>query len=507
MNDKKNVLILAFLTIFLLLPFINKPFNVDDPFYLKMAEHITVDPLKPYSFFINWSGHLRDVWKDVEATFPPLVPYFLALLLKIFGTKEWVMHTCFLVFPVLGVISSYFIAKKFTDKPFIAAMLVLAAPCFYVSSTGIMLDVPLYSFTVFSACLFIYGVDYEKKLYLWFGSIILAMAVLIKYSAVIMFPVILFYIVQKKKYQHIFFFLVPVAVFFLWCLWNLSIYGSVHFLKSTMQVGKGISLHKIIAVSTFFTGVMVFPVFLAMKFAGEKTKMFLAASALCLAASLFLLDKPGEILYFWVLAASTLCFIIEIVRRRKETDSFIGFWFAVSFIFVLFAEPWAAGRYFIVLLLPAAIVFTKLAGKKTVLSGLIATFIIGAAVCSADYSWAKGYKEISNYFGSKKYAGAYFVGHMGFQYYMEQKGFRALEVDGDINKTFIILSKVPDPQVPENKIMFRVSFAEYKETKSVFPLRIMNQGAKAGFYSSFWGIFPFIFSSEPLDKYAVYWVE
>ena len=85
MNNTKEISIIAGIVLLVLVPFIGKPFHVDDPFYIKMAQQIMIDPLRPYSFSINWSGETRDVWAEKEATFPPLIPYYIALVIAVFG--------------------------------------------------------------------------------------------------------------------------------------------------------------------------------------------------------------------------------------------------------------------------------------------------------------------------------------------------------------------------------------------------------------------------------------
>src|SRR3989339_23459 len=180
-----HIAIVAAFTCMILLPFINKPFNVDDPFYLKMAQHIRTDPLHPYSFKINWSGETRDAWQSGEANFPPLIPYYIAFVTALFGTQEWVLHVSFLIFPVMAAVSFYFIARKYCRDALLPALLFAAAPAFYVSATSIMLDVPLTAFIVCAIALFIYGVDRDKPLLIAGASLFAGGALLVKYTAAI----------------------------------------------------------------------------------------------------------------------------------------------------------------------------------------------------------------------------------------------------------------------------------------------------------------------------------
>lgn len=43
----------------LVLPFLDTPFTIDDPIYLREAQHILVDPLHPQAFSMVWSTDLK----------------------------------------------------------------------------------------------------------------------------------------------------------------------------------------------------------------------------------------------------------------------------------------------------------------------------------------------------------------------------------------------------------------------------------------------------------------
>jgi len=40
----------------LLLPFLNRPFTIDDPLFLRAAEHTLIDPLHPANFEQVWNA-------------------------------------------------------------------------------------------------------------------------------------------------------------------------------------------------------------------------------------------------------------------------------------------------------------------------------------------------------------------------------------------------------------------------------------------------------------------
>src|SRR5277367_2847635 len=71
----------------LLLPFLNAPFTIDDPLYLREAQHVLTDPLHPQAFNVVWS---MDVNLRASQILPGgiAVPYLL-LPTALAGCPEW----------------------------------------------------------------------------------------------------------------------------------------------------------------------------------------------------------------------------------------------------------------------------------------------------------------------------------------------------------------------------------------------------------------------------------
>src|SRR5262245_32518051 len=83
-----------------LLPFVGKPFYIDDPLFLWAAQHIQKHPTDPYGFDVHWydsPDRMSNVTKN-----PPLGCYFLAAAAAVVGWSEVAMHLVFLL-PAAGV--------------------------------------------------------------------------------------------------------------------------------------------------------------------------------------------------------------------------------------------------------------------------------------------------------------------------------------------------------------------------------------------------------------------
>jgi 4-amino-4-deoxy-L-arabinose transferase-like glycosyltransferase len=514
-RDIRNLVLLGVVVLALLLPFINKPFNVDDPFYLKVAQQIIKDPLHPYSFAINWSGELRDVWQKREATFPPLVPFYIAAIVKFFGEKEWVLHLFFLVFPFTAAVAMYSLSKRFVRSPLLAALLLIATPSFLVSATSIMLDIPLLALMLASLSFFLYGVDKESKGMAAAGAVLCGLALLTKYSAFLLLPLLALAAFTGGRKRYAWFLLLPMAFFLCWCGHNLLVYRELQIFAASKNVGMGISPHKALAFCTFFSGCLVFPV-MSLFVAGRKRLCLTAApAAVVIPLGFLLFGRVMPALQFALLVTATLVFVLRVIARGLAVDYFIRWWFIAALLMVVLLEPWMSGRYLLLLLPPSVLCFTRMiegfAGEKrriVAVACIAVTFACGIAFSAADFAWANVYPAMADYVQERGFRPGCFIGHFGFQYYMEKAGLTALEVGNTVDcKGYLVAARIPDPQRPGQELCLRLQTVEERSADSKYPLRLMDQRHGAGFYSSFWGIFPFCVSTAPLDDFVIYTIK
>lgn len=130
---------LTIIIVVILLPFLDKPFNIDDPLFIWSAEQIKSHPFSPYDFMLNWYDESYPMWQVTEN--PPLTCYYIALAAGVLGWSEIALHTAFLL-PVLAVVfGTYRLSRHFCDSPMLAGLTTLFTPVFLVSSTTVMCDV------------------------------------------------------------------------------------------------------------------------------------------------------------------------------------------------------------------------------------------------------------------------------------------------------------------------------------------------------------------------------
>ena len=165
---KKNFLtlspILCLASIIIHLPFLNQALRIDDTVFLRTAQQILKNPLDPYSFVTNWMGRPEKAFDFFSN--PPLISYYLALVISFFGKKESVVHFSYLIFTLISVSSMYFFARRFTKFPLSSPLLLIATPIYMIMAHTIMPDIALLAFMLLSITLFIYGSDRENRFWI-----------------------------------------------------------------------------------------------------------------------------------------------------------------------------------------------------------------------------------------------------------------------------------------------------------------------------------------------------
>jgi 4-amino-4-deoxy-L-arabinose transferase-like glycosyltransferase len=137
-SSRKEIACLIAATLAMLAPFLGKPLNVDDALFYWIARHIAVAPLDPYGFDVNWyltTMPMAEVTKN-----PPGAAYLLAAAGLLLGWSPVALHLVFLVPAVGVVVGTWALARRFSSRPFLAGLLVLASPGFVTSATTVMSD-------------------------------------------------------------------------------------------------------------------------------------------------------------------------------------------------------------------------------------------------------------------------------------------------------------------------------------------------------------------------------
>ncbi|HAM39596.1 MAG TPA: hypothetical protein DCP53_09435 [Elusimicrobia bacterium] len=510
-NDFSKIILLCILAIILFFPFLNKAVSSDSIFYIYTARQIIKEPLKPFSFQLNCAEKDCLAW-DV-ANNPPLVSYFLAAVIKLFGENEKVFHIIFFCFTILCIIGIYYVSKEFKADPFFSALLLIASPAFFVNATDIMLDIPLLTFSVWG----LYFIIKEK----FFGWIILGFAILIKYIAILNLPVVFMWLLlNKKTKENLKYFLIPITFLFLLMAHNLLIYNEIQILKKSLQVGLSFGLVKEIPLLTYIGGCFIFP--LSILWLGFNKKNYyiwifiISFSAVNLLFNLLEL-KIIQSFLFGIFISSAICLGMIFINYLKETDFnkdivFLFIWILLYLVFFASVSAIIAVRYLLPLIIPVIILFVKISEnilyKKVFLTfSIVIGIVFSLFISHSDYVLANSYRDISKYiFKNYGKENVYFTGHLGFQYYMENNNFKAIDSKDSKypENSVIVVPVLPVPQKIHENIVKDLIFKEQKYIYTKNRFRTMDPNSHAGFHLNMYGLLPYSFSNMPLEKFTIY---
>jgi hypothetical protein len=134
----------------LVLPFLDKPFTIDEPLYLRHAQHALTDPLHPSDFELIWNTGDRLQLKQLMIG--SALPAYLLTPVAALGSREWIAHLygwCFLCAFLLGTV---LVSRRLGCTPSqctIAGLLAAANPITLEMSTTIMPDLMAATFGVY----------------------------------------------------------------------------------------------------------------------------------------------------------------------------------------------------------------------------------------------------------------------------------------------------------------------------------------------------------------------
>jgi len=534
------VLILTIFTLACLVPFVGKPFYIDDPLFVWCAQHLQSHPIDFYGYNINWQG--REEMMAAVTQNPPLASYYLALVGFLFGWSEVALHAGFLLPAVGAVIGTYYLARNFCSHPFWAALVTGVSPVFLMSSTSVMCDTMMLAFWVWSVFLWMEGLKTENAAKLFMAALLIAACCLTKYFGFCLVPLLLVYslLEQRRVGWWLLYFCVPIIALacYQWLTWRL--YGQGLLLHAVsyatnFRVGGGLP-SKILTGFAFSGGCMII-LLAAAPLLWRKRSLAAGVSVMILIGVLVVAMKTvgvfpvvaeGKTKWFFVaqfslltVAGMSLVFLVvsDWRERRTPASALLFLWVAGTFIFAC-AVNWTVSGRNILPMLPAVsvLMLRQLEARDSLhnrnylprltwslgISLVIALFVVWADYRSADAARlaASQIKQELDAVSTK----TWFEGHWGFQYYMEKLGGKALAFK-DPNQHLVPNEAIVVPL--NNSYTFNLSpeHTEFKfkyETEGSKWLTTMNAFSGAGYYSDGWGPLPFAFYRVPADQYIVY---
>jgi 4-amino-4-deoxy-L-arabinose transferase-like glycosyltransferase len=537
-------LTLAAATLLCLLPFSGRAFSNDDPLFIWTAQNILRQPLNPYGFEVNWNKSAAAM-SDVTQN-PPLAAYYMAAAGKIGGWSERSLHLAFLL-PTIGVVLGvYRLAKRFTGSPGLAAVATLVAPAFLVSTCSVMCDPMMLALWIWAAIFWIEGVDSGNPGLLAASVVLISAAVLTKYFGAALVPLLFAYTLAKQRRigSWAWYLTFPVLVLVGYELLTVKIYGH-GAMAAAAQFSRDHRLwtHASKGARTLITlsymGGSVLPALLLAPIIWSRKQVVVVMLASGVAAIFVMsgLMRLGltagspqafaarnehwviistQLILFIAGGISTLALAIADYRRERDADSlFLLLWVCGTFCFTAYLN-WTVNARSILPMVPAIGIllvrriesfgkFSIQGFRAAAAVLLLACGLVSLWLARADTFAANSERAAASLVHQKTagIADVWFLGHSGFQYYMQKFGARPYDWSHPQAKPGDFLA------IPYSKVWPEDVTSDFQGSRENIDLPMHGYASTtsseigAGFYHSYWSILPYAFGPVPAEQYAI----
>lgn len=531
----RDVAILTVATLACLIPFINKPFHVDDPLFLWTAEQIRRDPTDFYGFDVVWyfsEARMVDVMKN-----PPLLAYYLAAISSVFGRSEGVIHFALLPAAISVVLGTYRFARRHIPNPTTAALMTLFSPVFLVSATNVMCDVAMLAFFVWAVALWDEGLTDRSPRKLFLGAFLAGLAGLTKYFGVASIPLLALMAVTRRpaRWVALIVLALPVGMAIGFEAWTQAKYGVGLFADAASYATRPRAEidrwpPRTLFVGTAFCGALLAPATLASLFAWKpKVLAWGIACTAAAAAALAVMPKTrmflmaegplGAEIGIHLAIEATLGISLfalaglELWRRRDPLTITLVAWIGGTLVFASILNWTVSGRSILPMAPAAGILVARSMAQWSIPCRWGAWLAIG--VGGAIAFWAAVSDERAAAIGKQAAAkilatpgmttrGLYFQGHWGFQYYMQKGGARPF---GERDASYLPGDALIIPRESTNTLDLPATHVrrvgQIRLGGSPF-LQVHHKGYAAGFYSTVLGPLPLRFGLAPDFEFDVY---
>ena len=434
-----------------------KPAVVDDTAYLFFARHLARHPLDPYGFELFWYSAPAPA---TEILMPPVLPYWLALGIALFGEHLFLLTLWLFPFALMLCRSTAWLVGRFSTGQERTGLIVLALSPAVLVLFNFMLDVPALALGMMALALFIGGCDRRRPLAIIAAGALAGLAMQTKYSLLILPFVLAWYgLLHRRWISTVIAVSLAATVFSAWEWWLSDAYGHSHFLYHALErsdpaeaetVPDRIAamietrLGLVLPLLGQFGGLMIG---LALWVGASWLRPAIAGTLAALAALLvlpilFLANEQWPWagftfrLFGFVAVGAIVAATVKSLRRTDPWDSaFVLGWVLLEIAGALGLSPFPAARRmlgvcFATSLLGARTVAVNGVSPRAAVVGSIAFSLAFYAVDSWDAHPEKVIAERIAV-GANRDPGetVWFNGHWGFQYYCDRAGMKPVVPD------------------------------------------------------------------------------
>lgn len=467
------------------LPFVGRAHSIDAPLYLDAARQVLAHPLDPLGGGSFWHDRPATLFDDLYN--PPLTAYLLALPVALDGGSEASVQLLMLLFAALALFVAVAAGSALGVEPR-WSLLLAASPVLAVSSLSAMTDVPFLLLTLasFWAALRSRG---------GLAGALVGLSALTKYSGLLNLVPVALTLRGRERLRAL---TATAAVFGVWCLWNLVLYGRLHVRGASRFLAFSWPLQKELLLS-FVASLGLAGLPAAVGLLRWSRSSVVVAMLSGIGGAWLVQARTGSAASALLACAafgSGSALLLAAIRASLRLPSALAasaFWLHGAYGVVL--VYFGAARYALPLLAPLMWLLVggrELRGEAPRLqrwTAVAAGILVSLMLLAGEAGYAGAWRELA---ARLPVAWRGFeAGHWGFQWYARRAGYAPLDprqelVAGDrVAEALAVHGAGPAPA--------QAAVLEPGRALAVAsPLvRVMDRSVGAGFYSSDWGLLPF----------------
>lgn len=445
-----------------------KPFQTDDPMYLKYGAEFAAHPLKPYDFLFG-SPFVHPANEHVD---PPVLPYWLGFELKVFGDRPALLKIGLLPFALALSAAVAFLGARLAPSLQIPLLWLAVLSPTILPGFNLMLDVPVLALGLSALVVAIASIACNSYSLAVISGLLLGLAIQTKYTGIIACATILTWCVFNHRVRYGFVIIgIGLGIAVAWECFVASTAGQSHFLLQLHREGGNPirrMVHLVLPLLSHGAGlspVIAVLAMVALSWSPVRVLVMSVALIACLVAlaltpsqrPLLSADNGRSILtisnLIYAVAAlivwGTFAHVCARLGRRTDssvTENFINWfllaWLAIELLgyFALSICPAARRMNGIVLVLTfLAVRLAHLEKIRPRIAALICTCGVGFALLFYITDWLEARaQEIAAHETAqqptwRQGAGRFWVlSWWGFGYYAEREGLRPLQLNRDM---------------------------------------------------------------------------
>lgn len=460
-----------------------KPLVIDDAAYYYFARQITRDPLRPYAFSMMWYQ-----WPHPanEVLAPPVLPYWWAIALALFGENAFLWKLWLFPFSLLFVGGLDGLLRRFAHGVVTPVLWMTVLSPTFLPSLNLMLDVPALGLSLTALAIFFRAFNRGSMAGGAVAGLLAGLAMETKYTAFLAPVVMLLYAslfwgrpfkVNFRRRMLVAFLAVLVAagMFVFWEAMIASFHGESHFLCNLRQNDSTFRDKVNLALPLFLIlGSVSAPVILLSLTALGSPRTVVIGMGVALAGGYGLIamacPSPVETARFEdilfgayslftlgtaaaILARPLVCHLTEMDPKESDvfllipptgpetrftmTDGFLVLWLGIELLGCFAITPFPAVRRVMGIVIVGTLLAARLASRTCQVprrQGLL------RGVAAAGIAWGFSYYglDLMGAFAEKKAVERsaeivrqaeptgriWYVGHWGFQHYAERAGMK-----------------------------------------------------------------------------------